>query len=270
MRDVALASLPLADDELRELHARAAGWYAAQRRAGWRCARGGRSATTPRRRRCSPSRATLLREGAEAVVEAGGAMPAAPRRGARAAGRARPTSCAATGTRRSCVPAARRWPGPIDAGLAWRIGLIHHLRGHLDEALAAYRRGRDDAEPSGDLALLHAWHASAHWLRGDADRCRTLATQAYEVAVASGEDRALAAAHTVLAMLAALEGDRASNDAHYLRALVHERRATRCRSSASASTAARATWRRRLRGRDGSRLAIRLADLAASSLPRWR
>ena len=43
--------------------------------------------------------------------------------------------------------------------------------------------------------------------------------------MASGEDRALAAAHTVLAMLAALEGDRASNDAHYLRALDHAERA---------------------------------------------
>ena len=49
--------------------------------------------------------------------------------------------------------------------------------------------------------------------------------QAHQVAVASGEDRALAAAHTVLAMLAALEGDRASNDAHYLRALDHAERA---------------------------------------------
>ena len=43
--------------------------------------------------------------------------------------------------------------------------------------------------------------------------------------MASGEDRALAAAHTVLAMLAALEGDRASNDAHYMRALDHAERA---------------------------------------------
>jgi len=115
--------------------------------------------------------------------------------------------------------------GTIDAGLAWRIGLIHHLRGHLDEALAAYRRGRDDAEPSSDVALLLAWHASAHWLRGEAETCRALAARAYEVAVASGADRALAAAHTVLAMLAALEGDRASNDAHYMRALDHAERA---------------------------------------------
>ena len=125
----------------------------------------------------------------------------------------------------ACLGRAAGAAGTIDPGLAWRIGLIHHLRGHLDEALEAYRRGDDDAEPSSDAALLYAWHASAHWLRGDADACRALAMRAHEVALASGEDRALAAAHTVLAMLAALEGDRASNDAHYLRALDHAERA---------------------------------------------
>lgn len=31
--------------------------------------------------------------------------------------------------------------GPLHPGLAWRMGVIHHFRGHLDEALALYRRG---------------------------------------------------------------------------------------------------------------------------------
>ncbi len=41
----------------------------------------------------------------------------------------------------------------------------------------------------------------------------------------SGDDRALAAAHTVLALVAAHDGDRLANDTHYLRALDHAERA---------------------------------------------
>ena len=41
----------------------------------------------------------------------------------------------------------------------------------------------------------------------------------------AGDPQALAAAHTVLAMLAALEGDRGANDAHYLRALDYAQQA---------------------------------------------
>ncbi|HEX6745465.1 MAG TPA: BTAD domain-containing putative transcriptional regulator [Solirubrobacteraceae bacterium] len=228
MRDVALASLPLADDELRALHAGAADWYAAhgEPALALRSTRAiGDDAATARL--LSDHGAALLREGSvEAVVEAGDALPVGHRDAAldRLLGEAHQLR-GDWDEALACLGRAAGAAGTIDAGLAWRIGLIHHLRGHLDEALAAYRRGRADREPSGDLALLHAWHASAHWLRGDADLCRTLATQAHEAAVACGEDRALAAAHTVLAMLAALEGDRASNDAHYVRALEHAERA---------------------------------------------
>jgi ATP/maltotriose-dependent transcriptional regulator MalT/DNA-binding SARP family transcriptional activator len=228
MRDVALASLPLADDDLRALHARAADWYAAHGEPAlalrsWRAIDD--DAATGRL--LAEHGAALLREGSvEAVVEAGDGLPAAHRDAAldRLLGEAHQLR-GDWDEALACLGRAAGATGTIDAGLAWRIGLIHHLRGHLDEALEAYRRGRDDAEPSGDAALLHAWHASAHWLRGDADACRALAGRAHDVAVASGEDRALAAAHTVLAMLAALEGDRASNDAHYLRALDHAERA---------------------------------------------
>jgi DNA-binding SARP family transcriptional activator len=228
MRDVALASLPLADDELRALHVGAADWYAAhgEPALALRSTRAiGDDAATARL--LAEHGAALLREGSvEPVVEAGDALPAGHRDAAldRLLGEAHQLR-GDWDEALACLGRAAGAAGTIDAGLAWRIGLIHHLRGHLDEALAVYRRGRADQEPSGDLALLHAWHASAHWLRGDAGLCRTLATQAHEAAVASGEDRALAAAHTVLAMLAALEGDRASNDAHYLRALDHAERA---------------------------------------------
>src|SRR4030095_3138683 len=51
------------------------------------------------------------------------------------------------------------------------------------------------------------------------------ARRSSDLATACGDDRALAAAHTAMAMLAALEGDRAANDAHYLRALQAAERA---------------------------------------------
>jgi len=108
---------------------------------------------------------------------------------------------------------------PLPPGLAWRLGLIHHLRGELDEALAVYRRGEVCDPPTRDGALLLAWTATVHWLRGDRERCTELASEALYAAAAADDAQALAAAHTVLAMLAALEGDRRGNDAHYLRAL---------------------------------------------------
>ena len=127
--------------------------------------------------------------------------------------------------------AAADTPGPLDAGLAWRWGLIHHLRGDLDTALAVYGRGAlgeagdSPADTLTDQALLACWTATAHWLRGDADRCRDLAAGAMARARRSGDDRALAAAHTVLALVAAHDGDRLANDTHYLRALDHAERA---------------------------------------------
>ena len=120
----------------------------------------------------------------------------------------------------ACFERAAAGSGELPAPLAWRMGLLHYLRGHLDDALDVYRRGLGDAaaEP-GEMGLLLAWTATAHWLRGEVAPCRHLADQALSMATASGDHRALAAAHTVLAMLAALDGDRRGNDAHYLLAL---------------------------------------------------
>lgn len=114
---------------------------------------------------------------------------------------------------------------PLACGLAWRLGLIHHLRGHLPEAFEAYRSADEEAGTGRDLALLLAWRASALWLQGDAESCRRDAERGHAVAKESGDPQALAATHTVLAMLAALDGDRGANDAHYLRALDYADRA---------------------------------------------
>ena len=106
----------------------------------------------------------------------------------------------------------------VSPALAWRIGLLHHLGGRLDEAFAAYDRGDEKGEPR-DVALVLAWRAAAHWLRGSREECRADAERALAVATAANDAQALAAAHTALAMLAALDGDRGANDLHYLRAL---------------------------------------------------
>ena len=116
--------------------------------------------------------------------------------------------------------------GPaFEASAAWRLGLIHHLRGEFGSALAAYRRGADHGRPAADAAMCVAMAAGVLWLRGDREGCAAFADRALEQATALGDPRALAAAHTVLAMLAALDGDGRANDAHYLRALEHAERA---------------------------------------------
>jgi DNA-binding SARP family transcriptional activator/tetratricopeptide (TPR) repeat protein len=127
----------------------------------------------------------------------------------------------------ACFEEAVAGSDPVPAGLAWRIGLIHHLRGELDTAVAVYGRGDLPGRPDDlvDEALLLAWNATAHWLRGEGDACRSLAIEATARARRSGDDRALAAAHTALALVAALDGDRLANDSHYLRALDHAERA---------------------------------------------
>src|SRR5262245_52340078 len=130
-----------------------------------------------------------------------------------------------------CYDRATGGQEALEPGLAWRMGLIHHLRGDLTTALAIYARGDLEAGTSSgspsdltDEALLVAWTATAHWLRGDGDRCHALADDAMDRARRSRDDRALAAAHTVQALVAALDGDRLANDGHYLRALDHAER----------------------------------------------
>ena len=125
----------------------------------------------------------------------------------------------------ACFARASAEVKELEAGIAWRAGLIHHLRGNLDEAAAVYARGRLDGSAPREEALLLAWHASLDWLRGDLEACRDRGSRAHEIAARTGDSQALAAAHTVLALIAAHEGDRAANEMHYLRALDHAERA---------------------------------------------
>ena len=163
-----------------------------------------------------------------------------------------------------CFERAAEHADVLPAGLAWRMGLLLHLGGRLEEALATYDRADENGEPR-DVALLLAWRASAHWLRADADACRADAKRAYNVASEANDPQALAAAHTVLAMLAALEGDRGANDAHYLRALEYAQQAgdvlqlIRVRTNRGSRHVEECSYEEAISELD---LALRLADLA--------
>lgn len=109
--------------------------------------------------------------------------------------------------------------GEIPPRVAWRFGFLNHMRGNVGEALETYRRGRRGTDDLPAEAALLGWQASAHWLRGERDQAKNLADQALELGRLANDPRPLATAHTVLAMVAALDGDRASNDVHYLKAL---------------------------------------------------
>lgn len=122
---------------------------------------------------------------------------------------------------RRLVPADEAMP----ARIAWRLGFLHHMRGNVSAALDTYRAGVADTAQPVDSAALYAWMASAHWLRGERDEAERLAADALTIAQEANAARSLATAHTVLAMVAALDGDRAANDTHYLRALEHAERA---------------------------------------------
>jgi DNA-binding SARP family transcriptional activator len=111
--------------------------------------------------------------------------------------------------------------GAFDSAVAYRIGVIDHLRGELGTALDVYRRGTELGRPAADAVLCTAMAAAVRWLQGDRAECASLADAAREQATRLGDHRALAAVHTVHAMLAAYDGDGRANDAHYLKALDH-------------------------------------------------
>ena len=226
MRDVALASLPLADDDLRGCTPAPPAGTRRTASPRWPCARwraiGDDAATA---RLLAEHGAALLREGAvEALVEAGEALPAAHRDAAldRLLGEAH--QLRGDWTRRSPAWAARRAPR-ADRRRDW---LAH--RPHPPPARAPRPgAGGLSARPRRRASRRATSRSCTPGTRAPTG-CAATPTPAArsprrpEVAVATARTGA-AAAHTVLAMLAALDGDRASNDAHYLRALDHAERA---------------------------------------------
>ena len=111
---------------------------------------------------------------------------------------------------------------PAAASEALLRGQKLHLAGNVLGAIQMYEAGLgDESASASDRGLLRAWLASACFIAGDVARCRALATEALEIASDPIDDRIAAAAHTSLALAAALAGDRQANATHYGRALEH-------------------------------------------------
>jgi DNA-binding SARP family transcriptional activator/ATP/maltotriose-dependent transcriptional regulator MalT len=161
--------------------------------------------------------------------------------------------------------------GQIAPGLAWRLGFLKHMQGRVGEALETYARGELGTGELRDEAALVGWRASAHWLRGERDKAKELADAALELAREADDPRALATAHTVLALVAALDGDRAANDVHYLKALEHAERGRdvvqtiRIRSNRASAFLEEGEFDAALAELD---IALRLADMTGFEL--WR
>ncbi|MBN9606355.1 MAG: winged helix-turn-helix domain-containing protein [Actinomycetales bacterium] len=127
------------------------------------------------------------------------------------------------------IEAVRAEGATLPVGAAWRLAVARHLRGEYDLALelilAADPAGDLDAGGTVDTARLEAAHASTLWARGSIDESSRHAEAARDLALAAGDDAALAAAWVSLALVAAARGDRAANALAYDRALEHAERA---------------------------------------------
>jgi DNA-binding SARP family transcriptional activator len=222
VRDTALAELPLSETDAQEVDARTSAWLERQ----------GHPAEALRHsRECSDWEAVaqlLARTGSPLVREGGVGEVLAAVESLPEALRSPELEFAAGeayyvvgdgDAALACYGRATTDPAHLPTALAWRVARIHHSRGDLNKALEAYGAAIPVEGDVRDRAMLLAWRASARWLRGDAAGCRQDASLAFEVATVAGDAEALSCAHTALAMLAALDGDRAANDAHYLRAL---------------------------------------------------
>ncbi|MGH2699701.1 MAG: tetratricopeptide repeat protein, partial [Actinomycetota bacterium] len=164
-----------------------------------------------------------------------------------------------------CFEHVARDSEQLEPEIAWRMVLIHYLSSEPDLALATFERARIDGSDPRNEALLLAWTATVHWMRGEAKMCRENAEQAMARARSVGDSEALAVSHTILALLAALEADRRANDAHYIQALEHAERTrdvlliARVRTNRASHHMEESSYPEALEELD---IAIRLADLA--------
>jgi ATP/maltotriose-dependent transcriptional regulator MalT/DNA-binding SARP family transcriptional activator len=219
--------MSMRDWELRELHDAAARWYVANGHVAAAMAALAALGDVGRIQGLLDQRGDdLLRgHGADAVLTAVRLVPAGTRdrRTWQLAGEAHQVR----GDWASALDCLQRTVdgGPLVPAVARRIAWSHYLSGATAAALEACARCvRDGTDPASESLLLSC-AASASWARGDLAACRTAATEAMALGRECGDDPALAAAHTVLAMLAAAMGDQAGLAAHDRDALRHAERA---------------------------------------------
>ena len=103
----------------------------------------------------------------------------------------------------------------MQPSLAWRIVLLLQMQGDLAEIPAVLDRAELGREDTFDVACLLAQVGSANRLLGDFSTAYELANRSLAAARRSGHASASGPAHSVLATLAAAEGDRRRVDAHF-------------------------------------------------------
>ena len=228
IREYTLARLPLPADEIRELHRAAARWFEGQgvldaALASWLAA----DDPPALGRFLSDHAQSLVLAGAtRQVVEAAAALPDDLRdaRIERACGEA----SMVRGQWRDAMGHFRRATGEtgrLDASTAWRMGLVHALRGAYDDALEVFARAERDGSDPVDEALLSAYIASSHTHRGNVEAARAASIDALERAQEVGDQRALAAAHTAMGFTEELANNPTDAAAQYGLALTAAERA---------------------------------------------
>jgi DNA-binding SARP family transcriptional activator len=98
--------------------------------------------------------------------------------------------------------------GRVPAALAWRLVAALHLKDDLEEAKRVFERADVDGADPLDEALLCGWAVAALRRLGDLERSGELALRTLEAARRSGDDRALALAHTASALAAERESEK--------------------------------------------------------------
>jgi DNA-binding SARP family transcriptional activator/Tfp pilus assembly protein PilF len=228
IREYTLARMPLTSAEIRDLHHAAARWFEGEGRleAAMASFVEANDAEALARFLAEHGGPLVLRGATRQVVDAITTVPIGLRdaRIERALGEA----CLARGEWREALAAFGRaagQSGKLDAATAWRMGVVHGVRGAYGDALAIYARAEPDGTQPADEALLAAWIASAHAHRGDVEASREAAEKAVALAVACDDPRAMAAAHTAMGQLHELANDPSQASSDYAAALTAAERA---------------------------------------------
>lgn len=102
----------------------------------------------------------------------------------------------------------------LDPALSWRVGSIAFAAGEFTDIQLLVERTRVGRENTVDQTRVLALSASAYRMTGDIAGLRKMALRTHEAARRCGGMRVWAAAHHVLALLAAVEGNWLQADIH--------------------------------------------------------
>lgn len=214
VREFAHATWPLTEEERRSILVRAAEWYESEGRVDSALSAFAAVSAHPDVARLLEERGSeLVRSGhADTVVRLAEGLPSELRTPA-VEGLIGDALLERSDYKAAIAALERAAPpsGPLDPALAWRLGMAHHYLGDLARAIESYARAEPDPGDTPDGALLLAWSAGTWGLMAHVEAA-PLARRALEAAKRSGDDRALAAAHTAAAMVAAREGRNADSD----------------------------------------------------------